>query len=226
MKQTPRKSLELRREIEHDILAGHFRPGDRLDEQSLADRFQVSRTPIREALQQLQFSGLVVNHPNRGAFVAQVSASEILEMCELRVEMESICGRFAANRGTSAAMVTLARALQACEAAADGGDVPAYLLANDQFHDAIYVMTGNKLLAEAAGSLYHRLKFFRHLKLVSENRIQRSLAEHRAIVAAITSRDAALAETLLKQHAVTRSERLVQYLASLSGDELERREVG
>ena len=225
MKQGHKKSLELRREIEHDILAGHFRPGDRLDEQSLADRFQVSRTPIRAALQQLQFTGLVVNQPNRGAFVAQVTAPEILEMCEMRIELESICGRFAAHRGTSAATMGLVRALQACEVAAEGRDLPAYLLANDQFHDAVYTMTGNRLLAESAGSLYHRLKFFRHLQLVSEDRMQRSLNEHRAIAAAITSRDAALAETLLKQHAVTRSERLVQYLVSLPHDKLEQGQV-
>src|SRR5690554_4412609 len=113
-----KKSHELRDEIEHDILTGRYRPGERLDEQTLARRFQVSRTPIREALLQLQSSGLVQFHANRGAFVAELTAADVLEMYELRTELEGICGRLAAHRGSPDTMVVLGRALQACERAA------------------------------------------------------------------------------------------------------------
>lgn len=221
-----RKSEELRREIESDILAGRFRAGERLDEQSLARRFQVSRTPIREAFLQLQSAGLVTYQANRGAFVARLNASDVLEMCELRTELESICGRLAAQRIAPDTMIELARALQACERAVEAHDLQAYFASNDRFHMAVYAMTGNKLLADTAGSLYHRLKFFRHIQFADEDRMQRSLAEHRGIVAAITARDADKAEAALRAHALTRSEKLVEFLVSLSStDDINNRAV-
>jgi len=211
-----KKSYELREEIESDILLGRYRPGERLDEQTLARRFQVSRTPIREALLQLQSSGLVQFHANRGAFVTELSSTDVLEMYELRTELEGICGRLAAHRGTPDTVVALGRALQACERAAEANDHEAYFAANDQFHEAIYSMTGNKLLNETAASLYRRLKFFRHIQLSDPERMKVSLAEHRDIVAAISARDAVRAEAALKDHALTRGERFVGFLASLS----------
>lgn len=214
-----KKSHELRDEIEHDILTGRYRPGERLDEQTLARRFQVSRTPIREALLQLQSSGLVQFHANRGAFVAELTAADVLEMYELRTELEGICGRLAAHRASPDTMVGLGRALQACERAVEADDLDAYFIANDQFHEAIYTMTGNRLLAETAGSLYRRLKFFRHIQFADQDRKKISLMEHRDIVAAISARDAARAETALKEHAQTRGERFVGFLATLSSEE-------
>lgn len=221
-----KKSNELRDEIENDILVGRYRPGERLDEQTLARRFEVSRTPIREALLQLQSSGLVRFHANRGAFVAELSSTDVLEMYELRTELEGICGRLAAHRGTPDTVLALGRALQVCERAFEANDLEAYFAANDQFHEVIYSMTGNKLLTETAGSLYRRLKFFRHIQLSDQDRMKVSLDEHRAIVAAISARDAARAEAALKEHALTRGERFVGFLASLSkGEETKRMAV-
>jgi DNA-binding GntR family transcriptional regulator len=218
-----RKSSELRDAIESDILRGRYRPGERLDEQTLARRFGVSRTPIREALLQLQSSGLIQFHANRGAFVAELSSTDVLEMYELRTEIEAICGRLAAHRATPDTVVALGRALQACERAAEANDLEAYFAANDQFHEVIYAMAGNKQLAQTAGSLYRRLKFFRHIQLSDPNRIVVSLAEHRAIVAAISARDAERAEAVLKDHALTRGERFVSFLASLADEEASNR---
>jgi DNA-binding GntR family transcriptional regulator len=194
-----------------------------LDEQTLARRFGVSRTPIREALLQLQSSGLIQFHANRGAFVAELSSTDVLEMYELRTEIEAICGRLAAHRATPDTVVALGRALQACERAAEANDLEAYFAANDQFHEVIYAMAGNKQLAQTAGSLYRRLKFFRHIQLSDPNRIVVSLAEHRAIVAAISARDAERAEAVLKDHALTRGERFVSFLASLADEEASNR---
>ena len=214
-----KKSSELRDEIESDILMGRYRPGERLDEQTLARRFDVSRTPIREALLQLQSSGLVQFHANRGAFVAELSSTDVLEMYEMRAELEGICGRLAAHRGAPDTVLVLGRALQTCERAAESGDLEAYFAANDQFHEVIYMMAGNKLITETATSLYRRLKSFRHIQLSSHDRMKASLVEHRAIVGAISARDATRAETALREHVMTRGERFVNFLTALSVEE-------
>ena len=95
-----RRAEALRDKIEQDIVTGRFQPGERLDEQSLADRFGVSRTPIREALMQLASTGMVELHSRRGAFVASLGLKEIIERFEAMAALEGMCGALAARRIT------------------------------------------------------------------------------------------------------------------------------
>ncbi len=97
---TMRRAEALREQLEQDIVTGHFKPGERLDEQSLATRFGVSRTPIREALMQLASTGMVELQPRRGAFVASLSLREVLERFETMAALEGMCGALAARRIT------------------------------------------------------------------------------------------------------------------------------
>ena len=92
-----RRAEALRDQLEQDIVTGHFRPGDRLDEQSLATRFGVSRTPIREALMQLASTGMVELLPRRGAFVTNLSIREVIERFETMAALEGMCGALAAR---------------------------------------------------------------------------------------------------------------------------------
>ena len=92
-----RRAEALRDKIEQDIVTGRFQPGERLDEQSLADRFGVSRTPIREALMQLASTGMVELHSRRGAFVASLGFKEIIERFEAMAALEGMCGALAAD---------------------------------------------------------------------------------------------------------------------------------
>lgn len=212
------KAADLLDAIESDILTGRFAPGERLDEQNLARRFGVSRTPVREALLRLQASGLVQFQKNRGTFVAQLSSADVLEMYELRPELEGICGRLAAQRGVPDTILELGRTLQECERAEQAKDLPAYYRANDRFHAAIYAMCGNRLLQATVSSLYTKLARFRHLQMAEENRITESLSQHRAIAAAVIGRDAAQAELLLREHAATRGELFIRFLNALMED--------
>ena len=93
-----RRAETLRDQLEQDIVTGHFKPGERLDEQSLADRFGVSRTPIREALMQLASIGMVELHARRGAFVVSLSLKEVVERFETMASLGGMCGALAAQK--------------------------------------------------------------------------------------------------------------------------------
>ena len=104
----------LRDGIEEEIATGRFLPGERLDEQTLAERFGVSRTPVREALQQLAARGLVELRGRRGAIVSAPDAARLLEMFEVMAELEAMCGRLAARRLEAQTGAALSEALSAC----------------------------------------------------------------------------------------------------------------
>ncbi|MCT8974900.1 GntR family transcriptional regulator [Microbaculum marinisediminis] len=211
-----RTASRLRDTLEQDIATGALAPGTRLDETALAERFGVSRTPIREALLELAGSGLVEHRPRRGAVVARIGAGRLFEMFEVMAELEGMCGRLAARRITDRQRADLAEAGNACAEAAAGGDTDAYYYENEQFHYAIYAACGNGFLAEEARRLHRRLKPYRRLQLRVHDRMQTSLAEHEAIVAAILSGDPDRAERLLKAHVVVQGERFSDLVASLN----------
>ena len=121
-----RRADALRDQLEQDIVTGALRPGERLDEQSLAARFGVSRTPIREALMQLASAGLVELQPRRGAFVASLSLQEVIERFEVMAALEGACGALAARRITEDERLALLEAHEACAQQAPGGDADAY----------------------------------------------------------------------------------------------------
>jgi DNA-binding GntR family transcriptional regulator len=112
-----RLSEQLCDQIEERIATRHYTPGTRLDEQELADEFSVSRTPIREALIQLDAMGLVEMRPRRGAIVTELNHTRMLEMFELMAEIEAMCGRLATRRMTELEQQELLQAHLACESA-------------------------------------------------------------------------------------------------------------
>src|SRR6478672_10293885 len=116
-----RRAEALRDEIEQDIVTGRLQPGERLDEQSLADRFGVSRTPIREALMQLASAGMVQLHSRRGAFVASLGLKEIIERFEAMAALEGMCGALAARRITDEQRAMLLAAHEECQNEAKNG---------------------------------------------------------------------------------------------------------
>lgn len=207
--QPPREVLE------DDIVAGRIKPGDRLDEQSLAGRFGVSRTPIREALRQLAAAGFVEIRPHRGAVVSAPDPYRMMEMFEVMAELEAMSARLAARRLTDAAEAELARTLKACERAARGGDTDSYYRENELFHRALYAAGGNRFLAEQATALHKRLAPYRRLQLRVRNRMRISQVEHQAIVAAIRAGDAQAAGLAAHNHVNVQGDRFNDLVASL-----------
>ena len=209
-----RRADALRLELEGDIVTGRFQPGDKLDEQTLADRFGVSRTPLREALGQLAASGLVKLLPRRGAFVASLGFRDIIERFETMAALEAMAGGLAARRIDGAGRRALEAALVACRENAESGDSDSYYLVNERFHHVIYEQSHNDYLGEEARKLHQRLRPYRRLQLRAGARVGTSLAEHERIVAAIFSGDIAAAEAELKSHILVQGDRLNDFLAA------------
>lgn len=210
-----RRAELVRDQIEDEIITGVRVPGERLDEQSLAARFNVSRTPIREALAMLAAAGLVTLHPHRGSFVAALGVREIVERFEVMAAIEGMCGRLAARRITPPQRQQLADAHEECRRQAAAADADAYYYANERFHSVIYDAAHNTFLAEQARGLRRRLRPFRRLQLRLRNRIAGSLAEHQAILEAIFAGDGDAAEARLQQHILIQGERLTDFVATL-----------
>jgi DNA-binding GntR family transcriptional regulator len=209
-------SQRLRDEIENEILTGQRTPGERLDEVALANRFGVSRTPIREALLQLSAAGLIEVRPRRGAIVASVGAERLLEMFEVMAELEGLAGRLAARRHTDADMKAIMEAHAACRKAAAAGDSDAYYYENEHFHYAIYHASHSTFLIEQCTALHRRLKPYRRLQLRVRNRVAKSFAEHEAFVAALMAGDADQASDALRSHVAIQGERFSDFIASLA----------
>lgn len=215
MSDVKKGATGFKEQLEDDLATGRLPPGARLDEASLAARFGVSRTPVREMLQQLAAQGLVELRPYRGAIVSSPDPKSLMEMFEVMAELEAMCGRLAARRLTDEAEKELADTLHACAEAAESGDPDAYYYENERFHRAIYKASGNAFLADQALILHKRLAPFRRLQLRVRNRLHLSQREHEAIVAAIVAGESDHAADALRAHVVVQGEKFADLVVSL-----------
>jgi DNA-binding GntR family transcriptional regulator len=205
----------LRQRIEDEIVSGELALGSRLDENQLAARFGVSRTPIREALLQLAVTGLIQTKPRRGAIVSAPEPHLLLAMFETMAEIEAACGRLAARRLVPEDAVALGAALDGCRAALATDDTEAYYAENYVFHTVVYRASHNAFLADQALSLHRRLAPYRRLQLRVRQRLPQSLAEHEAIVAAIVAGDERRASEVLRSHVIVQGDRFTDLVAGL-----------
>jgi DNA-binding GntR family transcriptional regulator len=187
--------------IERDILSGARRPGDHLNEQEIADRFKVSRTPVREAMRQLAAAGLVQISPRKGAFVARVSAKRLLELFEVMTEIEALCAGLAAKR----AKAHQRRAMEQLHLRTEGlthsaADAEAYFEVSSGLHRLIFQATQNSALADLANQYYTRLLPYRRRQLGATRRPNRSFEEHDEVLRAILAGDAAAAADAMRRH--------------------------
>ena len=211
-----RISDRLREAIEEEIATGKLLPGSRLDEAELAKRFNVSRTPIREALNLLLGEGLIEMRPRRGVVIARVTPQRLIEMFEVMAELEVMCARLAARRMSEDELAAIESAHAACEGAVVMRDPDAYFYANERFHFAIYTASHNSFLFEQAASLQRKLRPYRRLQLRVRNRIQRSFEEHQAIVDALREGDDERLLTSVRNHVLVQGERFADLVSSLS----------
>ena len=155
------------------------RPDPRLDPEALAREFDCSRTPIREALQQSEASGLVRVAAKRGTFVSEWNVEELAERFEVMAELEAMCARLAAQRISNTEMKELEAAHEACRREAETGDIDRYYNRNSRFHSCIYQAAHNAFLAKEASRLHAILQPYRRMQLQVRNRMARSLANTR-----------------------------------------------
>ena len=171
----------------------------RLDERQLSEDLGVSRTPIREALSVLEQEGFVRSIPRRGIHVVRKSKREIVEMITVWAAIESMAARLAAPIVTAADLTELRSYVEAFQDD-PSGQIGEYSDANMQFHKAIIRLGGVDLMTALTDTLFIHMRAVRAVTMTQDNRARRSIADHRAIVAALADRDAGLAERLVREH--------------------------
>jgi len=196
----PTQAERIRASLAEAIVRGEIGPGVALDEATIAEKFDVSRTPVREAIRQLEAIGFAEARPHRGAVVPHFTPEKLNDMFAVMAEMEALCAHYAADHITAPERTELSRRHEACAEAARRGDVEGYYADNIAFHDAIYRASHNDYLVEVTLTVRNRLAPFRKLQFEGIGRLAHSLAEHDAIVQAICRGDGEGAATLMRRH--------------------------
>lgn len=209
------RASELVPVLEQEIVTGILQPGTRLDETLLAERFNVSRTPVREALMRLAAGGLVEIRPRRGAVVATISLKDLMDMFEVMANLEAVCARLAARRITAEEKLQLAATHAACDALSRTNHYDEYYRQNMVLHDLIYSASHNTYLEKQTRDLRLRLSPHRRLQIRNPGRMKMSSGEHGDLVAAILNGDADLAEQLTRDHVSIQGERFTDFLSAL-----------
>ncbi len=171
----------------------------RLDERQLCEDLGVSRTPIREALSVLEQEGFVRSIPRRGIQVVRKTKREIVEMITVWAAIESMAARLAATSATEADIAALRGVLAAFDDD-PSGQLGEYSDANMAFHKAIIRLGGVGLMTSMTDTLFIHMRAVRAVTMTQDNRARRSIADHRAIIDALASHDADLAERLVREH--------------------------
>lgn len=198
-KETRLSADNLIRLLEDDILNSVLKPGDRLDEQSLARHFEVSRTPVREALRHLASSGLVDIRKNQGATVKRLTTAELIEMFQVMAEYEGLSARLSARRMTRDEIAEMRRRHEECAAMAQAEDHDGFYAANNEFHDTIFRGARNGFLQMESRKLRNRLNVYRR-HITTPRKMALSVVEHGRIVDAIAAGDEDVAHNLMRQH--------------------------
>lgn len=199
-KSRGRLTDEVCKRIADDIVLGHFPPGARLEEYTLAERYGVSRTPVREAIKLLAISGLVVYRPNRGASVAEMTPEQLDQTFEAIGELEAACARHAALRMDDEERAELRRLHEASRQALQARDMETYSSRNVEMHELILRGAHNPVLMETTVALRARVTPFRRTQFRDFERIGASFAEHAMIVEALLGGDAVSAYREMRAH--------------------------
>jgi DNA-binding GntR family transcriptional regulator len=189
--------------IRSEILGGRYPPGARLTEDTIAGELSVSRTPVRDAIRRLYSEGLIEFTPNSGARIASWSADELAEITQMRSLLESFAAELAAAKIDVEAIGELEELARTMERALDVGDRPdldSISAANLAFHRRIVTATGNARLMIVLDGLWALPVLIRKFGLFDRERLERSCAHHREIIAALRSRNGQWAGAIMRTH--------------------------
>lgn len=206
---------EVVRRIEDEIVAGSLPPGTRLDEVQLAERYGLSRTPLREALAQLAAAGLVETRPRMGTFVTRLTIREIVEVLSYTAEVEGIAAGWAARRMTADERTGLVALHAACERALAASDPDLFFDANRSFHRAVHAGAHNRYAYESAKSLGLRGAPYRRLQLRLPGQLAVSYREHDRVVRAVLAEDGDEARVAMREHVMIQGDRFMEFVSAL-----------
>lgn len=197
------RTEELRLRLADDIVHGRLHPGTALDEGELAERFGVSRTPVREAIRELAASGLIDAPPHRAAVVATPSANRLKEMFDVMAELEALCAGFSAEKMTLTERKELEELHASLAVLVRSGDQQGYKEINEAFHAAIYSGSHNDYLVELTFATRLRVLPFRRAQFHKLGRLALSFEEHDKVVTAILRGDREAAASHMRAHILT-----------------------
>lgn len=186
--------------IRDDILDNTYKLGDKLVESKLAEEMGVSRTPVREALKQLELDGLVESIPNRGVVVKGLSKQDIYDIYTVRIAIEAIAARLAVERITEEELNELQEICDLMEFFTSKDDFQKIFELNTQFHEKIYASTKSRYLEHILKDFQIFIKSTRLKSLQCEGRLEKSLKEHKNILEAIKTKNSTEAEKYVTQH--------------------------
>ena len=187
-------------QLKDAILTGSLRPMERITENKVAASYGLSRTPVREAFRRLETEGLIQVIPQRGSFVSQPSVEDILEIYQIRMPLECMSARIAAERIEVDQLEELETLVNAERARAEGRSAERSLRASARFHAALYACTRNKRLASFLMDMQNQVHRVRVLWPSTVARLEETWEEHAGILTALRARDGAQAERLMRQH--------------------------
>jgi DNA-binding GntR family transcriptional regulator len=191
---------EVAARLREEIFGGLLAPGAFIDEASVCERLQISRTPLREALKVLTAEGLLRHEPRRGCFVAEVTQRDLDEIFPVIALLEGRCAWEAARHASDADLAALETLHDRLAKQARAGRINDYYATNFAIHEAIIMLADNRWLAQAIGDLRKILKLARQQQLHAPGRLEQSLSEHLAVFAALKARDSDGAEAAMRTH--------------------------
>jgi DNA-binding GntR family transcriptional regulator len=194
------RAEELRLQLADEIVRGVLAPGAALDETDIARRFNVSRTPVREALRQLAASGLIDARAHRGAVVARPSVERLTGMFEAMAELEALCASLAAERMTPRERQRLEAVHEELRVLSYAGNPDRFHEVNERFHNTIYTGSQNAYIAEMTLATRVRVQPFRRAQFRNLGRLAKSHAEHDRVVVAIMRGDRTGAAAAMRAH--------------------------
>ena len=217
MSQIPKqsRSAEIKALLEAEIERGELVPGATLDERALAARFNVSRTPIREALQQLAAQQYVHIVPRQGVFVSKMSVPQLRDVLELLNALEVVSAGLAARRMNDQQRTALQKAVDDGVAALQENDARGFARANAAFHEVICKACHNEYLADQIRSIRRLISRYRPKPFLAPSRREKAIADHQKLALALLSGDEAAAEAAMAEHSPGGDAGFSEFLATL-----------
>lgn len=186
--------------LREGILTGKYKENDELKEVTIGTELGVSRTPVREALRQLELEGLVRIIPNKGAYVIGISSKDLKDIYEMRAHLEGLCARWATKNATDENIAKLEEISDLSEFQCGKKKYDKVLELDNEFHELLYKMADSKMLYKTLSDFHHYLEIIRKKTLSSNERVVCSIKEHRDMIDAIKEKDKNKAEKLAMLH--------------------------
>ncbi|SHJ93076.1 GntR family transcriptional regulator [Hespellia stercorisuis] len=189
--------------IREDILKGRYQEHDELRENTIGKELGVSRTPVREALRQLELEGLVTIVPNRGAYVTGITRKDVKDIYAIRSMLEGLCARWATEHITEEQLTELEEIIMLAEfytKKEDTQNIEQVMEFDAKFHTVLYEASDSRILAHVLKDFHKYVQLARKSSVISEERARKSIREHKQILRAIKEKDADMAEQLANEH--------------------------